>query len=126
MSARSWLGYIAAFVLGMLAMLPYFLFGGTVSSRLFIWCKLIIYAILLFSPLRLFGRPQFRLVPIFCLPVIALSSAIGLPGPHDLSAGLQIIAEPILCVWIGALFAWIALSFRSANAVIPTPPRTNS
>ena len=73
MSARSWLGYIAAFVLGMLAILPYFLFGGTASSRLFIWCKSIIYAILLSSPLRLLGRPQCRLVPIFCLPVIALS-----------------------------------------------------
>lgn len=126
MPARSWLGYIAAFVLGMLAMLPYFLFGGTASSRLFIWCKLIIYAILLFSPLRLLGRPQFQLVPIFCLPVIAVSSAIGLPGPHDLSNGLKIIAEPILCVWIGALLAWNALSFRSSNAVILKPPPTNS
>lgn len=106
-------------------MLPYFLFGGTASSRLIIWCKLIVYAILLFSPLRLLGRPQCRLVPIFCLPVIALSSAIGLPGPHALSTGLQMIAEPILCVWIGALLAWIALNFRSPNAVIPKPPRTN-
>lgn len=109
MPARAWLGYVAALVLGILTLFPYFLLGGAVSSRLVIWAKLIIYAALFFAPLRLLGQPQFRLVLAFCLPVAAISLLLGFAESNDLLVGLKIIAQPVLCVWLGASLAWLAL-----------------
>lgn len=111
MRAQSWLGYLAALLLGMLAFFPYFHLGGVAQSKLAIWAKLIIYAALLFSPLGFLGRPRFRLVPIFAFSVVAVSSIVWLPGSLDLWGGMQIVAEPILCIWLGASLAWIALHF---------------
>jgi hypothetical protein len=81
MPTRALFGYIAALVLGILTLFPYFLgfpFGGESSSRQMIRVKLIIFAALLFSPVRLLGQPQFRLALVFCLAVAAISSILGL------------------------------------------------
>lgn len=109
MPARAWLGYVVAFVLGILTLFPYFLIGGEASSRLAVWAKLVVYAAFSFSPVRLLGPPQFRLVLAFCLPVSAVSLLIGFAETPDLLVGLQIVAEPILCVWLGASLAWVLL-----------------
>lgn len=70
------------------------------------WVRLVAYAALLFSPMSLFEKPQFRLVLVFCLPVIAITSMLGFAKWDDLLSGLQVIAEPILCVWFGASLAY--------------------
>ena len=109
MPTRALYGYVAALVLGILTLFPYFLLGGEASSRLVIWVKLIIYAALLFSPMRLLGQPQFRLALVFCLPVAAISLILGFAELPNFLGALQVIAEPILCVWLGASLAWIVL-----------------
>jgi hypothetical protein len=112
MPIRALSRYIVALVLGILTLYPYFLLGGAVSSRLEIWVKLIAYAALFFSPVRLLGSPQYRLALAFCLPVVAISLILGFPGLHNLLGGLQLIAEPIVCVWLGASLACIVLRLR--------------
>lgn len=118
MPTRALFGNIAALVLGILTLYPYFLFGGEVSSRLMIWVKLISFAALLFSPVGLFGQPQFRLVLVFCLPVAAISWVVGLGESlsHNVLGALPAIAEPILCAWLGASLAWIVLHFLRRRA----------
>lgn len=113
---RALFGYIAALVLGILTPFPYFLFVAEASSRQMIWVKLISYAALLFSPVRLLGQPQFRLVLVFCLPVATISSILGLAKSHNVLGTLPVIAEPILCAWLGASLAWIVLHFLRLRA----------
>jgi hypothetical protein len=112
MPTRALFGYIAALVLGILTLFPYFLYGGgVVSSRLVMWVKLIIYAAVFFSPVRLLGHPQFRLVLVFCSPVAAISAILALAESQNFWWSLRVMAEPILCVWIGASLAWMLLRF---------------
>jgi hypothetical protein len=107
MSKREIFGYVAALVLGMLTLLPYFLYGGEVSSRVLIWVKLVTYAALLCGSLRLLGQLRFRLVMVYCLPVTAISMILGTAESGPPWIGLHIVAEPILCVWTGASLAWL-------------------
>ncbi len=109
MPMRASFGSVAALVLEIFTLFPYFLLVGEASSRLMIWVKLIIYAALLFSPVRLLGQPKFRLVLVFCLPVAAISLILGFAEPPNLLGALRAITEPILCVWLGASLAWIVL-----------------
>lgn len=116
MQPRTLFRYIAALSLGMFALYPYFLSGGQMSSRQMVWVKLVTVAALLFSPVRLFGQPEFRLALVFCLPVVVISLMLGLGESHISWETLQITAEPILCVSLGALLAWILLRFLRLRA----------
>lgn len=109
MPTRTLFEYIAAFALGIIVLFPYFLFGGVVSSRLEIWVRLVVYAALLFSPVSRVGRPRFQLVLVFCFPVVAITLMLGFAESHNFLDGLPAIAEPILCVLLGASLACIAL-----------------
>jgi hypothetical protein len=112
MPRRALFGYIVALLLGILTLYPYFLLGGAVSSKLEICVRLIAYAALFFTPVRLLGPPQYRLALVFCLPVVAISLTLGFAELHNLFTGLQVIAEPIVCVLLGASLACLVLRLR--------------
>lgn len=107
MRTRTLFEYIASVALGIFTLFPYFLYGGEVSSRQMIWVRSIIVAALLFSPVGLLGRPQFRFVLVFCLPVAVISSILGFAESHNFWLSLKVTAEPILCALLGASFAWV-------------------
>ncbi len=111
MSTRALLKYIVALALGILLLFPYFVVGSVVSSKFEIWVRLIAFVALFFSPLRVLGLPHFRLALVFCLPVVVITLIIGVGESLEFLDVLQPIAEPILCVWLGASLACIMLRF---------------
>lgn len=111
MSSREMGTYFAAFILGIVTLYPYFLMGGEVSSKVWMWARLVAYAVLLFGSLRLVGQLRFRLLIAYCAPVTAISLLLGMGGSSASWNGLLIAAEPIVCVWAGASLALLLLRY---------------
>lgn len=116
MPRRTLFGYVVALLLGILTLYPYFLLGGAVSSRPESWVRLIAYAALFFTPVRLLGPPQYRLVLVYCLPVVAISLTLGFAELRNLFSGLQVIGEPLVCVLLGASLACVVLRLRLSRS----------
>lgn len=111
MSKRAMGAYFAAFILGLVTLFPYFLMAAEVSSKLEMWARLAVYAALLFGSLRVLGQLQFRLLIAYCIPVTAISLLLGMAGPSATWNELLVAAEPILCVWAGALLVLLLVQY---------------
>lgn len=94
-------------LLGTLCILPFFVIPtpgmSQIPSREFGRALHIAEAAALYSISCFIGKPTFLRVIVFSIPVTSISLLLGMSLGDG---GFKAVAEPILCVWIGALVVW--------------------
>lgn len=105
---RKQLSFLFALSLGMLCVLPFFVVRipglSSLPSREAGWILYVTEAAALCAIYCFTGKITLAKVIVFCIPVTAVSLLLGIGAGIE---GVKLAAEPILCVWIGALLVWL-------------------
>lgn len=105
---HKFLSCLFVLLLGTLCILPFFVIPTPgivqIPSREFGRALHIAEAAALYSISCFIGKPTLLRVIVFSTPVTSISLLLVSNALWD--GGLKAVAEPILCVWIGALIVW--------------------